>query len=234
VTSAAYRQSSRATPALLEQDPYNRLLARGPRFRMEAEMIRDVTLAASGLLSQKIGGPSVFPHQPEGVWDIPYNDDKWEISEGQDRYRRGLYTFVRRTSPYPTFINFDAPSREFCSVRRVRTNTPLQALNLLNDPAFFEAARHLARRILSESPAGDLHSQASYGFRLCVSRQPKPEEVSKIVDWYQKELQRFEQDNAAAKDVAGDSVGSKPGAELAAWTMVSNVLLNLDETITKE
>jgi hypothetical protein len=144
VTSAVYRQSSRVPVALQERDPTNTLLARGPRFRMEAELIRDVTLAASGLLSPKIGGPSVFPFQPEGIWDIPYSDDKWTISDGADRYRRGLYTFVRRTAPYPSMLTFDATSREFCTVRRVRTNTPLQGLTTLNDPAFFEAARALA------------------------------------------------------------------------------------------
>jgi len=130
VTSAAYRQSSRATLDLLEKDPHNTLLARGPRFRMEAEMIRDAALRASGMLSPKIGGPSVFPNQPDGVWDIPYNLDQWTMSSGEDRYRRALYTFWRRTSPYPTFMAFDATSREFCTVRRVRTNTPLQSLVL--------------------------------------------------------------------------------------------------------
>ena len=140
VTSATYRQSSHVTPELQEHDPYNRLLARGPRFRIEAEMVRDVALSAAGLLSAKMGGPSVFPDQPEGVWANPYSDAKWTTSEGEDRYRRGLYTFIRRTSPYPSLLTFDAPSREFCTVRRVRTNTPLQALTTLNDPVYVEAA----------------------------------------------------------------------------------------------
>ena len=147
VTSATYRQDAAATPALVEKDPYNRLLARGPRFRMEAEMVRDVALAASGLLSPAIGGPSVFPLQPDGIWDNPYSDDAWQTSEGGDRHRRGIYTFIRRTSPYPSFMTFDATSREVCTVRRVRTNTPLQALTGLNDEAFFEAARALALRV---------------------------------------------------------------------------------------
>jgi hypothetical protein len=153
VTSAAYRQDAHTSPALVERDPYNRLLARGPRFRMEAEMIRDAVLSAAGLLSQKIGGPSVFPPQPDGIWDNPYSDAKWVISDGEDRYRRGLYTFIRRTSPYPSFMTFDAVSREFCTVRRVRTNTPLQALTMLNDEAFFEAARALAVRTAKEATA---------------------------------------------------------------------------------
>ena len=151
VLSATYRQSSAVTPDLAERDPYNRLFARGPRVRMEAEMIRDAALAASGLLSQKMFGPSVFPVQPDGIWNIPYNADKWTTSTGEDRYRRSLYTFWRRTSPYPSFLTFDATSREFCTVRRVRTNTPLQALTLLNDPALFEAARALAGRMMQHT-----------------------------------------------------------------------------------
>ncbi len=152
VRSATYRQSSAVPGSLGERDPYNRLLARGPRVRMEAEMVRDVSLAASGLLSRKMYGPSVYPEQPPGIWNMPYNSDKWATSEGEDRYRRSLYTFWRRTSPYPSFMTFDATSREFCQVRRVRTNTPLQALTLLNDPAAFSAARALAKRVLLEAP----------------------------------------------------------------------------------
>ena len=154
VRSATYRQTSTVSRALEERDPNNRLLARGPRVRMEAEMVRDVALAASGLLSAKMYGPSVYPLQPPGIWNMPYNSDKWTTSEGEDRYRRSLYTFWRRTSPYPSFMTFDATSREFCQVRRVRTNTPLQALTLLNDPASFEAARALARRMMTDAVAG--------------------------------------------------------------------------------
>jgi hypothetical protein len=225
-TSATYRQASAVTPSLLERDPYNRLLARGPRFRMEAEMIRDAALAASGLLSHKIGGPSVFPPQPEGVWDIPYSEDSWAESAGEDRYRRGLYAFIRRTSPYPTFVTFDAPSREVCTVRRVRTNTPLQALTALNDPAFFEAAKALAKRIVAEGGA-NTKSRAVYGFRLCVSRHPDGGELDRILSWHEKEREFFERNPGDAAKLAGD-------ADLAAWTMVSNVLLNLDETVSKE
>ena len=151
VTSATYRQSSRATPELIERDPYNRLLARGPRFRVPAETVRDMALEVSGLLSPKIGGPSVFPYQPDGIWTQIYSGDKWEISKGEDKYRRGLYTFWRRTSPYPAFMSFDAPSRELICARRLRSNTPLQALTTLNDPSFVEAAEALARRIMKET-----------------------------------------------------------------------------------
>jgi hypothetical protein len=239
VTSATYRQSASTTAALLEQDPYNRLLARGPRFRLAAETIRDVTLAASGLLSLKMGGPSVFPPQPDGIWDNPYSSEKWIESEGEDRYRRGLYTFVRRTSPYPGFITFDATSREFCTVRRVRTNTPLQALAGLNDEAAFEAAQALARRMMkdvavtaSTAHADAAATKAAYGFRLCTSRKPSDEEVDRVVDSYRVQLERFKGDASAAAQVVGSSVESAD-AELAAWTLVANALLNLDETLTK-
>ena len=234
VTSSTYRQSSAVTPALLERDPYNRLLARGPRFRVEAEMIRDIALAAGGLLSPRIGGPSVFPFQPEGIWDLPFNDDKWTLSEGEDRYRRGIYTFQRRTAPYPSLLTFDGTSREVCTVRRTRTNTPLQALTALNDPAFFEAAQAMALRIVREG-ARDARARAEYGFRLCVARRPRPEEVDRIVGALDKERTYFDAHPAEAAKIVRrtEPAGSNP-AELAAWTMISNVLLNLDETLTKE
>jgi hypothetical protein len=228
VTSAAYQQSATVTPQLLERDPENRLLSRGARFRLEAEMIRDVALASAGLLSPKIGGPSVFPYQPEGVWDLPYNDEKWVESKGQDRYRRGIYTFARRTAPYPAMLNFDAPSREICTVRRVRTNTPLQALTSLNDSAFFEAAIALARRVIAEA-GPDARARAQLAYRLTTARLPKPGELDALLSWEDRERRFFEQHPEDAKEMTG-----APDAELAAWTMLSNVLLNLDETLTKE
>lgn len=234
VNSATYRQSSRSTPELVERDPYNRLLARGPRFRIEAEMVRDQALAASGLLSAKIGGPSVFPYQPEGIWDRPYSDQKWTQSEGEDRYRRTLYTFLRRTTPYPTMINFDAPSREFCTVRRVRTNTPLQALDTLNDPAFFETARALAKRMMKDA-AADPAARATHGFRLVLARRPSATEVERLVAFHDQQLERFKKDEKAARDVMQAGESPPPdAADLAAWTMVANVVLNLDEAVTKE
>src|SRR5579885_327952 len=233
VTSSTYRQDSRVTPELEERDPYNRLLARGPRFRVEAEMVRDIALSASGLLSPMIGGPSVVPYQPDGIWDLPYNDDKWTMSKGEDRYRRGLYTFVRRTSPYPSMTVFDAPSREVCTVRRVRTNTPLQALTMLNDPVFVEAAQALAKRVLREagpSPA----DRATLAFRLCTGRRPKTAELQAILDNYDQQRKHFETNPKAASRLAGAAAASTDVAEAAAWTMVSNSLLSLDETVTKE
>jgi hypothetical protein len=226
VTSTAYRQSSSVTSELLAKDPYNRLIARGPRFRMEAEMVRDTVLAASGLLSGKIGGPSVYPPQPPGIWDMPYNDDVYEESRGEDRYRRGVYTFVRRSAPYPSMINFDGPSREVCTVRRTRTNTPLQALDLLNDQAFWEAARAMAGRLAREG-GSDARSRIDYGYLLATGRHATPDELDYMTKYESAEQEHFTAHSDEASRVAGD-------AESAGWTMVANVLLNLDETITKE
>jgi hypothetical protein len=239
VTSATYRQSSRVTPTMRERDPYNRLLARGPRFRMEAETVRDVALATSGLLRRKIGGPSVFPPQPEGIWDIPYSDEKWVTSEGEDRHRRGLYTFIRRSATYPSFITFDATSREFCTVRRVRTNTPLQALVTMNDEAFFEAAQALAARVLREPDSsengGASTLRATYAVRLVLSRTPKDDELQRILASYERQLERFRKDgDAAAQVIKGYALEGVDPAEQAAWTVVANALLNLDEALTKE
>jgi len=180
VMSATYRQSSDIRGDLLEKDPYNRLLARGPRFRLDAEMVRDQALAASGLLSRKMGGPPVMPWQPEGIWQVVYNGDQWVTSKGEDRYRRGLYTFLRRTSPYPTMITYDAPTGEVCTIRRVRTNTPLQALASLNDPVSMEAAQQLALRTLKEAGKGD-RARAEHMFRLMLVRPPSKKEAERIL-----------------------------------------------------
>ena len=209
VTSAAYQQDAQATPALLAKDPSNRLIARGPRFRMEAEMVRDATLAAAGLLSEKIGGPSVFPDQPDGIWDNPYSDEKWVTSQGGDRYRRGLYTFVRRTSPYPSFMTFDATSRELCTVRRVRTNTPLQALTLLNDEVSMEAARALADRVDRATPptpavaAPNTRERAALAFRFCTSRRPSEHEIDLVVQSFERQRRHYRGRPAEAAEGAG-------------------------------
>jgi len=237
VSSATYLQSSSVTSDLNQRDPYNRLLARGPRFRLEAEAIRDVALRASGLLSERIGGPSVFPPQPDGIWTQHYSQEKWTPSQGEDRYRRGIYTFWRRTSAYPSFFTFDAPSRESCTARRPRTNTPLQALTTLNDPAFFEAAQHLALRIVKEG-GSDPKSQLVRGFRLCLARQPQPAEVKQLLSYWTQQADRFKQGVNAkeALNLVSDLPWPEgiPVWEEAAWTVVANVLLNLDETITKQ
>ena len=236
VLSATYRQSSRAAAESYQRDPDNRLFARGPRVRLEAEMIRDQALAVSGLLSHKLGGPSVMPPQPEGLWQVVYSGDKWETSKGEDKYRRGLYTFWRRSSPHPTMTTFDAPSREFCVLKRSRSNTPLQALNTLNDPAFVEAAQALARRVAA-APETEVKKRVTFAFRICLARAPTVAESDRLASLYEKELAFYKTDEKAAEKMAASELGKpKDGgnlAELAAWTVVANVLLNLDEMITK-
>jgi hypothetical protein len=241
VTSATYRQASRVTPNRLERDPYNRLLSRGPRFRMEAEMVRDQALALSGLLKRTIGGPSVFPYQPDGIWFAPYSGERWNESTGGDQYRRGLYTFWRRSAPYPSFLAFDAPSREVCCERRSRTNTPLQALATLNDPAIVQPAAALARRILGDVTGTAVEDRAAYAFRLVLARKPRAAELRHLVELYAENLAQYRRDPATAAAMIATSpativntqghAGDK--AELAAWIVVANVLLNLDETLTK-
>jgi len=234
VMSATYRQDSHVSEELQARDPYNRLYAHGPRFRVEAEMVHDMALAESGLLSSKMFGRAVYPYQPEGVWDIPYSSDKWVQSQGEDQYRRSVYTFIRRSAPYPSLVTYDAPSREFCTVRRVRTNTPLQALTSLNDPFFFEAARALARRLVAEG-GSTLPQRISYGYQITASRPPTESEMSKVAEFYQKQLKVYEADRTSAYQTIGAKAGSVQNApEMAALTMLANVLLNMDEAITKE
>jgi hypothetical protein len=235
VTSATYCQSARVTPDLYRRDPYNRLLARGPRIRLDAEMIRDQALAVSGLLSRKIGGPGVMPPQPPDLWQMIYNSDRWIQSVGEDQYRRALYTFWRRTVPYPMMVTFDAPSREFCQLRRTRSDTPLQALNLLNDPVFVTAAQALARRIVDHP--GDRREKAAYAFQLCLTRAPNVGELERIIRLYEGELAHYASDPSQTAAMAAHAVD--PGlqiphsTEFAAWTVVGNILLNLDEMMNR-
>ena len=238
VTSATYRQSSRVTPDLLAKDPRNRLLARGPRFRLEAEMVRDQALALSGLLSRKIGGPSVFPPQPDGLWQAAFNGERtWATSPGGERHRRALYTFWRRTVPYPSMATFDAPSRELCTVKRTRTNTPLQAFVTMNDPVYVEAAQALARRVVAEGGSTP-EARARYALRLVLARPAADDApLARLVRLYQSERAHYAADLESAKALATDPLGPLPKgadpAELAAWTTVANVLLNLDAVLTK-
>lgn len=240
VTSATYRQDSSVTPELHRIDPENRLLARGPRFRLDAEMVRDQALAVSGLLVEQIGGPSVKPYQPPGLWEaVGYTDSntaKFNRDDGAALFRRSMYTFWKRTSPPPSMATFDAPSRESCTVRRARTNTPLQALALMNDVQFVEASRKFAERIIHHGGT-DLEQRLEYAFRLVTSRRPDEKERKLIADLYRGFLEDYRGDKEAA--VLLISVGEAPRdesldpAEHAAWTMIGNLLLNLDETITK-
>ena len=227
VTSKTYQQSSAMTAEHREKDPRNRLLSRGPRFRISAEMIRDQALAASGLLSDKIGGPSVMPPQPDGIWKSTYSSRKWVNAVGEDRYRRGLYTYWKRTSPYPSMTTFDAGSGEVCLVRRVRTNTPLQALILLNDPSYFEAAGALGKLLRDEG--------VEYGFRRVLIRKPTEQERQRIGELFADNKREFDSDLAAAANLAETAGLDRitADAELAAWVTVASVLLNLDETVTK-
>jgi hypothetical protein len=237
VLSATYQQSSRVTPELLEQDPLNRLCSRGPRRRLEAETVRDQALALSGLLSPKLGGPSVYPWQPDGLWRAAFNGERtWPTSKGEDRYRRGLYVFWRRTVPYPSLATFDAPSRETCTLRRTPTNTPLQAFVTLNDPVYVEAAEALGRRILREG-GRSARDRVRFALRLCLAEPPQPPQVKTLVELYEKELAHYRQDRTAAQKLATDRLGALPkgmdAAEAAAWTSVANVLLNLDSVLTR-
>jgi hypothetical protein len=237
VTSATYRQSAKVTPELVAKDPHNRLLARGPRFRLEAEMVRDQALQVSGLLTRKMHGPSVYPPQPPGLWQAAFNGQRtWATSTGEDKYRRGLYTFWRRTIPYPSMATFDAPSREVCAVRRIRTNTPLQAFVTLNDPVYVEASQALARRIVKEGGAS-VEERASFGLRLVLARPPIDDQVKKVVALYESEREHYRKDAKAAQAMATDPLGPLPAGmeadDLAAWTVIANVLLNLDGVLTK-
>jgi hypothetical protein len=237
VASETYRQASRVTPESLAKDPRNRLLSRGARFRLEAEMVRDQALAISGLLSHKLRGPSVFPPQPAGLWQAAFNGERtWTTSTGEDKYRRGLYTFWRRTTPYPSMTTFDATSRETCAVRRFRTNTPLQAFVTMNDPVYVEASQALARRIISEGGASPA-DRAAFGLRLCLIRPPSQSQIQSIVALYESELSHYQTDAAAAQKIAADPLGALPAgtdpAEAAAWTVVGNVLLNMDGVLMR-
>ncbi len=237
VTSATYRQSSRVTPELLERDPHNRLFARGARFRSAAEVIRDPALFTAGLLSPKMHGPPVRPPRPKLMLNAAFGGNTdWDTSPGDDKYRRAMYTFWRRTTPYPSMVTFDAPGRNVCAVNRSRTNTPLQALVTLNDPVYVEAAQALARRMAREGGA-TIEGRARHGFRLCLARPPRPEELNRLVGLYNKARAEYARNRAGAEQMATQPLGPLPAGmdpvDLAAWTVVGNVLLNLDEMFAK-
>jgi hypothetical protein len=240
VTSATYRQASGVTLEALAKDPENKLLSRAPRVRLDAELVRDSALAAAGLLTERIGGPSVFPPQPASVAEGSYGGMTWNVSPGPDRFRRGLYTFSKRTAPFAMLATFDGPSGEECLARRDVTNTPLQALTLLNDSQFVEVARGMAADVLAKSD-GQPEMVARDLFRRCLVRPPDKQELSTLVAFYSKALGRLETDPSGAKEIAssGKDLGSPEMAKvepvkLAAWTLVARSLLNLDEAITRE
>jgi hypothetical protein len=238
VTSAAYRQVSTSNETLRHRDPYNHLLGRQGRFRLDAEMVRDNALSVSGLLSPKIGGASVKPYQPAGYWAyLNFPTREYYEDKGEDQYRRGLYTYWQRTFPHPSLTAFDAPSREECTVERARSNTPQQALVLLNDPTYVEAARALAEKILlarDQSDQDRLHA----AFRRVLSRKASEQEIKVLLPLLARHLKQYRDDQAAVDGLL--SVGQSPVNKeidrptLAAWTSVTRVLLNLHETITRE
>ncbi len=235
VTSATYQQSSRVTDELRRRDPHNLLYARGPRFRLSAEIIRDNALSISGLISSNMSGPPIYPPQPDGIWrHVGRNEPKYDTSQGDNRFRRGVYVIWRRSAPYPSFTNFDAPDRASCVVSRPRTNTATQALTLLNDPAYLEMAAHLAARLAADHTNLTVREKVEYGFRLTVARQPTPTEVDHLEQVYLRESARFGADKKSAQQLLGAFL--QPNIEpndLAAWLIIANILLNLDESITK-
>jgi hypothetical protein len=237
VTSSTYRQASNLNSIKRELDPENVLLSRGPRFRLPAEFIRDSSLAASGLLNLKAGGPGVFAPQPEGALAGAFGDPKWPAATGEDRYRRALYTHRKRAAPYAAFATFDAPPFSTCVMQRVRSNTPLQALALLNDEMMIASSQALAKRILDEAPNDD-EARLDHAFQLCLTRPPTAEERRSLLDYLHAELEQIESGNLVGATVTGaareDVQSSDDVAVQAAWVLVSRVLLNLDEAISKQ
>jgi hypothetical protein len=236
VTSAVYRQSSRVTDVAAKLDPDNRWLARGPRVRLTAEMVRDQALAVSGLLSRDMYGPPVRPPQPKlGLTAAFGSSTDWETSEGADRYRRAIYTMWRRSNPYPSMAAFDAPTREVCTMRRTHTNTPLQSLVTLNDPVFVEAAQALARRAILH--ADSVEDQIAFAFRCCLSRPPRTAELEALAALYHDSHAQLAKRRDDALKLATVPLGELPegvrAVDAAAMTVVGNVLLNLDEMLLK-
>jgi hypothetical protein len=228
VMSATYRQSSIGSRELFEKDPANHFLARGPRVRLSAEQVRDQTLAVSGLLSKKMFGKPVMPYQPEGVWAAVNSNLNYKQSEGEDQYRRAIYTFARRTGPYPSMFNFDSPSREVCVARRIRTNTPLQSLVLLNDPVFVEASNNLAKRAFSKTQ--DAESQIIMCYQSALQHEPNRKDLKALVKLYEITLENFKKNPKEIKVYLKDN----PKPELAALSVVANAIINLDEFVTKQ
>ncbi len=237
MTSATYKQSAVTTEILLQKDPRNLLLSRSPRHRLDAEILRDQALMLGGLLSPKLYGPSVYPPQPPNLWQAAFNGERnWATSNGEDKFRRGLYTFWRRTVPYPSMQTFDAPSREFCTVRRINTSTPLQAFVTLNDPVFVEAAQGMARRIVLEG-GNSFSDKLSFAWKLAQGTIPSTKQIESLTRLYNDSLGRFKSDIQSAKQLSEMPLGTLPAnmnpSELAAWTLLCNVLLNLDALLTR-
>jgi len=231
VMSATYRQDSRILPSLLEKDPNNKWYARGSRVRLTAEQVRDQALAISGLLSNKLYGPSVMPYQPGGIWLSPWNGQDWVESKGEDKYRRSMYTYWKRTAPYPAMISFDGAAREVCTARRIRTNTPLQALVTLNDQTYLDAARHFAYR-MQEGTDGDVKKQIEKGYELALNYPITPGKLSVFEKLYQEAYENLKKDKEKTCEMIGVMDGHN-NPETAALVVVANAMMNMDELITK-
>jgi hypothetical protein len=231
VMSATYQQDSKITPLLQQKDPFNKYYARGARVRLTAEQVRDQSLAISGLLSTKMYGPSVFPYQPKGIWLSPWNGEEWKQNKDEDQYRRALYTYWKRSAPYPSMITFDGVAREVCTVRRIRTNTPLQALTTLNDSAYIDIARNFAYR-MQVLAGNDVKLQIKKGFQLATIHDIDEKSLQVLFNLYNTALNKFKKDtDKTCELIGGKSEHNNP--ETAALTVVANAMLNLDEVVTK-
>jgi hypothetical protein len=230
--SAVYRQNSRVTPHMLEKDPYNKLYARGPRVRLSAEQVRDQSLVFSGLYDTTMFGPGVMPHQPDGIWASPYSgNEQWHTSEGSAKYRRAVYTYWKRTAPYPAMITFDGAARELCTSRRIKTNTPLQALVTLNDEAYLEMSRHFAYRMKDEG--GNTATEwINYGYKIATNKTMPGAALSVMLSLYNKSLENFKNDPVRTCEMVG-VMNNRNNPETSALVVVANAMLNLDELITK-
>jgi hypothetical protein len=233
VMSATYREDSKITKEALEKDPQDKLLERAPRVRLSAEAIRDQALCISGLMCTKMYGPSVMPWEPAGIWQSPWNDQTWVTSKGEDQYRRTVYTYWKRTAAYPATLMFDGADREVCTARRIRTNTPLQALVTLNDSAYIDAARHFAWRMQKQNPGAGVQQMISTGYTWMVYKPIEPAKLAALQHLYNTAYAQYKNDAAATCEMAGGMSNEHTNAETAALIVVANAMLNLDEVVTK-
>jgi hypothetical protein len=234
VASSTYRQASLSRPELAEKDPRNLLLARQERLRVEAEVVRDAALSASGLLDRTIGGPSVRPPQPDGVYAFTQTAKRWTPESGSARYRRGMYTLFFRSAPYPLFTTFDAPDFQTVCTRRIRSNTPLQALTVANDEAFVEIAQGLAARVLKDMPTADASAQLRRAFELCLCREPGPRELTALTGYYHRQVASYSQDAERAKALLTSDLQNADAPAAAALVLACRAILNTDNFITRE
>jgi hypothetical protein len=233
VMSATYREDSKTTQEALEKDPSDKFLERAPRIRLSAEQIRDQTLCISGLMCSKMYGPSVMPWQPSGIWQSPWNSQDWIVSKGGDQYRRALYTYWKRTAAYPSTLMFDGADREVCTARRIRTNTPLQALVTLNDSSYIDAARHFAYRMQSESPHANVPQVIAKGYAMMMYKSIEKPKLEALENLYNEAYAQYKNDADKTCEMVGEMSAEHTNPETAALVVVANAMLNLDEVITR-